>query len=162
MEELYKRYSKLIYRYLYSITKNSFIAEELVQETFYCAIKNSNKITDESNIKTWLYKIAYNKWIDYLRKNKLTEISYEEQVDILKSDDNIENDIIEKEEKMDLYKKIHNLDESTREVMYLRINGELSFKEIGEILGKSEEWSRVIFYRGKLKLKEDLNYEFRE
>ena len=46
------------------------------------------------------------------------------------------------------------LDNLTREVIYLRITGELSFKEIGYILNKTENWARVTFYRGKEKLKE--------
>ena len=67
---------------------------------------------------------------------------------------NLEEQFIAGEEKVSLYKKMQNLDEKTREVMYLRITGELSFKEIGEILGKTENWARVTFYRGKSKLKE--------
>ena len=53
-----------------------------------------------------------------------------------------------------LYKKLQKLDEKTREVIYLRITGEFTFKEIGEILNKTENWARVTFYRGKEKLKE--------
>ena len=69
--------------------------------------------------------------------------------------DNItENTVILNEEKINLYKKLQNLDEKTREVIYLRITGELSFKEIGVILNKTENWARVTFYRGKNKLKE--------
>ena len=63
------------------------------------------------------------------------------------------------EEKMNLYKKMQNLDDKTREVMYLRITGELSFKEIGIIMNKNENWARVTFYRGKNKLKEVDWYE---
>ena len=55
----------------------------------------------------------------------------------------------------------HNLDANTREVIYLRIKGDFSFKEIGRILQRNEEWARVTFYRGKLKLKEELNNEKR-
>ena len=66
------------------------------------------------------------------------------------------DDINEKNERIKLYKKIHKLDDNTKEVFYLRIYGNLSFKEIGEILGKTEEWARVVFYRGKIKLKEEL------
>lgn len=69
--------------------------------------------------------------------------------------DNItENTVILNEEKINLYKKLQNLDEKTREVIYLRITGELSFKEIGVIFNKTENWARVTFYRGKNKLKE--------
>ena len=62
--------------------------------------------------------------------------------------------MILKDEKISLYKKMQSLDEKTREVIYLRITGELSFKEIGIILNKTENWARVTFYRGKNKLKE--------
>ena len=73
--------------------------------------------------------------------------------------DSIDNMIILQDEKMSLYKKIQNLDEKTKEVMYLRLSGELSFKEIGIILNKSEAWARVTFYRGKIKLEEGDVYE---
>ena len=70
------------------------------------------------------------------------------------SNDNTEEQIISNDEKISLYKKIQKLDEKTREVIYLRITGELSFKEIGIILNKTENWARVTFYRGKNQLKE--------
>lgn len=163
MEELYEKYSKLIYKYLYSLSKDSFLAEELVQETFFCAIKNSVKCTRDFNVKSWLYKIAKNKWIDYLRKQKLYKNeSLDAIIDMCITENCIENNLIEKEELLSFYKCIHNLDENTREVIYLRIKGELSFKEIATILNKSEQWTRVTFYRGKFKLKEDLNNEFRK
>ncbi len=62
--------------------------------------------------------------------------------------------VMSNDEKISLYKKMQYLDEKTREVMYLRITGELSFKEIGIILNKTENWARVTFYRGKNQLKE--------
>ena len=70
------------------------------------------------------------------------------------SNDSTEEQIISNEEKISLYKKMQKLDETTREVIYLRTTGELSFKEIGVILNKTENWARVTFYRGKNKLKE--------
>ena len=70
------------------------------------------------------------------------------------SNDNAEEQIISNDEKISLYRKMQKLDEKTREVIYLRITGELSFKEIGVILNKTENWARVTFYRGKNQLKE--------
>ena len=61
-----------------------------------------------------------------------------------------------------MYKYIHEFDEDTREVFYLRLKGELSFKEIGEILNKSENWARLTFYRGKIKLKEVMNNKWKK
>lgn len=79
MEDIYQEYSKAVYNYLLSLTKNKHIAEELVQETFYSAVKNINNFKNESSVKTWLYKIAKNKWIDYYKKNKKSkEISINE------------------------------------------------------------------------------------
>lgn len=66
----------------------------------------------------------------------------------------MEDKIISKENKIKLYKRLQNLDEKTREVIYLRIKGELSFKEIASILNKTENWARTIYFRGKQKLKE--------
>lgn len=55
-------------------------------------------------------------------------------------------------DKVELYKLLHTLDEASKEVVYLRLTGELSFSEIGDIMGKTENWARVTFYRGKQKI----------
>ena len=60
------------------------------------------------------------------------------------------------EDRMELYRAIHGLSEQEREVVLYRITGELSFREIGEILEKSENWARTTFYRAKLKLRKEL------
>lgn len=160
MEEIYKEYSKIVYNYLLSVTCNSEIAEELMQETFYVAVKNINKFRNESSMKTWLCKIAKNKWIDYLKKNKKTnEISIDEIEEKFLVVTSFEEEFTSKEAVINLYKKIHKLDDKTREVIYLRIRTELSFKEIGLIMGESENWARVTFYRAKVKLKEEFDNE---
>ena len=160
MEEIYKEYSKIVYNYLLSLTCNSEIAEELMQETFYSAVKNINKFRNESNIKTWLCKIAKNKWIDYLNKSKKTsEIAIDEIEEKFLLVNSFEDEFSNKEAVIDLYKKIHNLDEKTREVIYLRIRADLNFKEIGLIMGETENWARVTFYRAKVKLKEEFDNE---
>lgn len=64
----------------------------------------------------------------------------------------MENDYLLNVEKVELFRMLHNFDITTREVMYLRLTGELSFSEIGDIMGKTENWARVTFYRGKQKL----------
>ena len=70
MQEIYKKYSKLVYNYLFSLSGNVEVSQELTQETFYSAIKNTKKFKGNSSIKTWLLKIAQNKWKDYLKKSK--------------------------------------------------------------------------------------------
>ncbi|MBQ7410070.1 MAG: sigma-70 family RNA polymerase sigma factor [Clostridia bacterium] len=160
MEEIYKEYSKIVYSYLISLTNNPEIAEELMQETFYSAVKNINKYRGEAALKTWLCRIAKNKWLDYLKKIKQTN---ETRIDEIEEKfllvNSFEEEFSNKEAVIDLYKKIHKLDEKTREVIYLRIRADLSFKEIGTIIGQSEQWARVTFYRAKVKLKEEFENE---
>ena len=152
MDEIYEECFETVYKYLFCLTHNSDISEELTQETFYRAVKKIDTYNGKCKISVWLCQIAKHLWYNQCRKNKRI-VDTDETFDI-EDPQNLEEQFIAGEEKVLLYKKMQNLDEKTREVMYLRITGELSFKEIGEILGKSENWARVTFYRGKSKLKE--------
>lgn len=160
MEEIYKEYSKIVYKYLLSITNDTELAEELMQETFASAVKNIDKFRQECSVKTWLCTIAKNKWIDfYKKKKKVNEINIDEINEKLLVSNSLEEDYTDKSEIINIYKKIHKLDEKTKEVIYLRIKSDFSFKEIGSIMGHSEQWARITFYRGKMKLKEELENE---
>ena len=157
IEEIYTEYFEVVYKYLICLTHNSDLAEELAQETFYKAILKINTFKEECKISTWLCKIAKNLWLDELKKKKM--INIDDEFNFIISDEYIEDKIISNEEKKELYSKINKLDLNTRKVMYLRINGNLSFKEIADILDKSENWARVTYYRGKSKMKEGEFYE---
>ena len=158
IEKIYEQYQKTVYKYLMCLTKNSDIAEELTQETFYKMIKKINTYKGQANISVWLCEIAKNLWYDELRKNKRKIITNNEEQEII-SNENIEENYIVKENFFKVKENIDKLDELTKRVLYLRLNGDFSFKEIGEILGKSETWARVTFYRGKQKVKEGDYYE---
>lgn len=152
-EEIYKENYQLVYKYLLSLTHNEDISEELTEETFYKATINISKFKNNSNLSTWLCKIARNLWIDEIkRRNKLAKI---DDKDIIVTEDVF----LEKEERMQLFKSIQKLDVLTRDVIYLKIKGDMSYKEIAEIMNTSETWVRVTFYRGKEKIKEDNNNE---
>lgn len=154
IEEIYKEYFETINKYLFCLTKNSDISEELTQETFYIAVQKIDSFRAECKISTWLCQIAKNLWIDEIKKREHIKDIDESDLFLINSKDELENIIISKENKISLYKKMQNLDELTREVIYLRISGEFSFKDIGTILNKTETWARVTYYRGKEKLKE--------
>ena len=154
IEQIYEEYFETVNKYLFCLTHNNDISEELTQETFYKAVKKIDTYKGNCKMSVWLCQIAKNLWYNELKKNKRMDLKNAEELEYLKSDENLENDYILKEDKINLYKKMQTLDEQTREVIYLRITGELSFKEIGDILNKTETWARVTFYRGKQKLKE--------
>ena len=160
MEAIYIKYCKCVYNFLYKLTNDIELSEELTQETFYTAIKKINTLKDKESIRTWLYQIAKNKWKDYLKKNKKANINLDENtIENLVANYDIEEDMIAKDNIIEFYKKIHMLDIDTREIIYLKIIRNFTFKEISQILGKNEEWARKKFYRGKLKLKESLKDE---
>ena len=154
MEKIYKEYFAIVNKYLFCLTHNNDVAEELTQETFYKAVKKINTYREECKMSVWLCQIAKNVWYDSLRKNKKQVNIDDSELFNIEDMNKLEESIVLKEAKLSLYKKMQELDEKTREVIYLRITGELSFKEIGEILNKTEIWARVTFYRGKNKLRE--------
>lgn len=152
-EEIYSKYYKSIYRYLLSITKNSSIAEEMTQETFYKALKNIDKFDPSYKMFTWLCNIGKNTYYSNIKKNKRFEVLNDDEVD---TEIMIIDKIIESETNEELLKIIHNLEEPYKEVFTLRVYGNLSFKQIGNIFNKTESWARVTFYRSKIKIKEKL------
>ena len=153
MEQIYEQYFETVNKYLFCLTRNNDIAEELTQETFYKAVKKIDTYKGECKISVWLCQIDKKSWYDYCKKNKKV-IRLEEELLEIQSDETTEEKVISNDEKISLYRKLQKLDERTREVIYLRITGELSFKEIGMILNQTENWARVTFYRGKNQLKE--------
>lgn len=149
--QLYKEYARQVYKYVFSLCHNEEVAEELMQETFYRALKSLDRYDGTCKVYVWLCQIAKHIWYQTLAGNKkaqTTELSPE----IPSADHSVEDEVIFHDGKMNLFKELHQLTEPMREVMYLRLTGEFSFREIGEILGKDETWARVTFYRGKQKI----------
>ena len=155
MDEIYSKYSSIIYKYLLGLTKNKELAEELLQETFYSAILHYDKLkNDNDKILNWLYIIAKNKWKDYLKKkSKIKQIPLNEN---LIEEYSYENEVELNDEKKRLYEKINKLNPISKNVILMKINTELTFKEIGEILGKNESWAKTIYYRANNKLREEM------
>ncbi len=138
MKEIYEKYSKLVYNYLYKITNNKELSEDLMQETFYSAIKNINSFNNKCKISTWLCQIAKNKYMNEIRKQNVL-VSMEEysfdyfNIYINNETNNIEQNLIKNEEKELLYKNLNKLDDTIRELFFLKIKLNFTFKEIAII-----------------------------
>lgn len=150
VKELYELYSKGIYSYLYFLTKNEQQAEELLQETFYQACLSIHRFNQESKVSTWLYQIAKHVFYKSVHKKKWTYPV--ESLFQLPDQNTPEKQVLDKETDQELIEAVHLLDAPYQQVVLLRIFHEMSFKEIGEALGKSENWARVTFYRSKQQL----------
>ena len=152
-EEVYSKYYNSVYRYLITITKDINMAEEITQETFYKALKNIDKFNPDLKMLTWLCEIAKNTYYSYCKKHKkICELDK----NMLDDEETIIEKVIDSEQNLEILKILHSLEEPYKEVFTLRIYGELSFKQIGEIFDKNENWARVTYYRSKLKIKENL------
>jgi len=155
-EEMYRLYFKDVYLFILAMSKSPDIAEEITQETFFKVLKNINKYRGECSVKTWLFQIAKNTYLSHIKKTKHQETEDKISDSESSSQHSMESMCISKDEALSIYKVLHYLEEPYKEVFTLRTLGELSFREIGEILGKSENWARNVFYRAKLKLREEL------
>ena len=156
IEEMYNKYSEIVYKYVFCLTGNEDTAEEIVQETFLVAVRDINKFRGECKISTWLCQISKYIWYKRLKKEK-KEIPLDILQDSLLIEDSIEENFCDKESKIQLFKKLQELDEDTKNVMYLRIFGNFEYSEIAEIMNKTSNWARVVFFRGKQKLKEEID-----
>ena len=151
MEKYYRENGRKVFLYLMTLCGNADTAEELTQETFDRALRSVNKYKGESSVYTWLCGIARNAWLEELRKrtrHKGEELSELTEDTALRPDEKAESE----DSRIRLLKKIHSLPETEKELILLRASQELSFREIGEIFGKSENWARVTYYRAKQKL----------
>ncbi len=154
IEEIYKKYANLIKNYIFFITRNRDLSEEIMQETFVVAIDGINKFRGDCEISVWLRSIAKKILYKRLKKDNLSKTISIHELE-LEDAKQVESEYIENNGKLKLYETLQSLDANTREVMYLRLTGELTFKEIGKILHKSENWARVTFFRGKQKLSKE-------
>ena len=151
INKLYNMYAKDIYKFIIFISLNHEVAEDIMQSTFLSAIKSIHTFKGHSSVKTWLFGIAKNEYYSYLRKNPRN----------LKLEDINEIHYIQenKELYMSIMKKIQQLKEPQKQIVILRIINDMSFKEIGAVVGKSENYCRVNFFREKQKLLEDVKDE---
>ena len=142
MDAIYKKYSEIVYKYVFCLTGNEDTAEEIVQETFFVAVKDIHKFRGECKISTWLCQISKYIWYKKLKKQK-REIPLNVLQDTLFLEESIEENFLKKERKIQVFKKLQTFDEDTKTVLYLRIFGNFEYDEIAEIMGRTSNWARV-------------------
>lgn len=152
-ENIYNQYFLDIYKFIYSLSKDATVAEEITQETFFKALKSIDSFNGSCKINVWLCQIAKNTYFsNYNKQSRFNTINSNE----ILSSISVENMLLNKEYKLDIHKALHTLEEPYKEVFTLRVFGELPFNDISQIFGKTESWARVTFYRGKIKLQDKI------
>lgn len=151
-EEVYRLYFRDVYRYCLALTRDEQVAEEVTQETFFKALKAIDKFDGKCRLYVWLCQIAKNTYLTMLQKKRTGE----ELPGEIPSGESLEEKLLTKESAFEIHQILHALEEPYKEVFSLRTFGELPFKQIGALFGKTESWARVTYHRARLKIKEEL------
>lgn len=155
VEYLYETYRSDIYRYLLGLTRDPDLAEDLLSETFCTAIMALEGLRDSDSVKSWLLTIARNKWLDHLRKRRpISDVDLTELY-IADTAPGPEQRAMQKEAAQRLRTLLKQEDPRTQTVVRMRIDG-YSFFEIAQKLGIREGSARVIDFRARKKLREQL------
>ena len=155
IEEIYVQHFQNVYRYVFSLCRNEAMAEDVTSETFLKAIKAIDKFKGDCSVKTWLCQIAKNTYFSLLKKTKGETFPDPETEGEGEVPDFTEK-LLDRASALEIHRCLRGLEEPYKEVFSLRTFGELSFAEIAELFGKTENWARVTYHRSKLKLKEAL------
>lgn len=156
IEQLYLLYRDDVYRYLLSLTHNPTLSEDLLSETFVNAITSLDNFKGKSSVKTWLFAIARNLWLQKLRKERPT-LEYNDLLELYVSE-GIEEKLITKETAEEIKRLLSEKDIRTQKTINLRIEG-YSFAYIANQLQISESSARVIDFRTKKWIKTTLEKE---
>ena len=154
MDQIYRKYAPLVWRYLMSLTQDADVSEELCQETFYQVLRSIESYDNSSSLSTWLCGVAHNVYRTWKRgsdspNRAIKEFQEKGAASVAPSAEEIALEELNEEELKEIFGR---LPETYRQVVWLRILDQLSFREIGDMLGHTETWARVTFYRAKEKL----------
>ena len=138
MEEIYQAHARTVYKFLLSQCHDADLAEELTQETFYQAVRSIDRFNGSCKVSVWLCQIAKHLWYQHLRKRKPEEPLPEDGLaGPLRGGGRAHPAGPSGPAAADPLPS----PPSTREVVYLRAFGGLSFREIGDVLGRTETWA---------------------
>ena len=151
-EALYEAYFDEVYRYAFSLCGHKETAEDVTAETFLKAMQHMETFRGDCDFKVWLFSIAKNTFYSFCRTKK--RFADDPPDEALPSRQNTEDAVIAAAQVEEILKALRTLPEPYREVFSMRVFGELSFRQIGAVFGKTEHWACVTFHRARQKLKD--------
>lgn len=148
-EDIYQENYPIVYGYLLSLCGDIPLAEDLAAETFFKAFLHPRRYDGQCKLSTWLCTIGRNLYLNE-RKRQLRSRRLSPPPTAFPDPEEL---LLEKEQISELYRAAQRLEAPSSQVFFMRLEG-LSFRQIGEALGKTENWARVTFYRAKVKIQE--------
>lgn len=163
-QELYERYHKDLYQFVFYMVKDKDTTEDLVQEIYIKVLKSYHSFEGKSSEKTWLFSIARHVTIDFFRKNGrrkkhvLTNINVEEHEQFIRDEQPLPEQIVERgEEIQHLYQCLDECTDDQKMVVVLRYIQGMSIKETAKILKWSSSKVKTTQHRAILQLKEKMD-----
>ena len=157
MDQVYRAHAETVFRFLLAKTGSRELAEELTQETFYQAVRTIDRFDGSCKISTWLCAIAKNLLYAHNRSQAGAPLPLEDAPE--PAGPSAEAEVMEGLGREAVLRAIHRMPEPARELLHLRLLGGLSFAQIGSVMGRSETWARVTYYRAKTKIAKELREE---
>ena len=149
-EEVYREYFEVVERYLLGQCKDTVLAEELAAETFFKVLHNLDRFRGQCDIRTWLFAVAKNCFFSHLRRaDRCVSL---DDAPLADESADLEQQLMDRQQAMQIHKIIHDLEQPYKEVFSLRVFGQLSFKDIGMIFGKTQNWACVTYHRARQKI----------
>ena len=166
-EEIYELYFRDVYKYALTLCHDTKEAEEITQETFCQALGSISSFRGDCKMFVWLCQIAKHLYFARCKKEKrMSGQTLEEAAEVggllpgaASAEPSIEQRLLDDAEAMRIHRHLHSLQEPYKEVFMLRVFGELSFKKIAEIFGRTESWARVTYHRAKLRIISEMEDE---
>ena len=155
-EEVYRLYFRDVYRYCLALCRDEETAEEVTQETFFKALNAIDQFDGRCRLYVWLCQIAKHTYFSMQSKKRPDGLAADIPSGGGGGGGGGEGRVVTKESAFEIHRVLHRLEEPYKEVFSLRTFGELPFKQIGELFGKTESWARVTYHRARLKIKEEL------
>jgi RNA polymerase sigma factor, sigma-70 family len=153
IKELYETYERYIFRYLYGLTFNHHVAEELTQETFFQILKSVHRFRGDCHVSTWIYKIARNVYCQWCRKKAVPIVTLDEDTCTIPVQYGPEESLERKEKGRLIKYALMRIPEKYREVLWLRDWQELSYEEIAAVTNHPISWVKVNIHRARLAFK---------
>lgn len=155
LDDLYKLYMADVYRYLLCLCKDQYLAEDLLQDTFFKAYLYLEDCPPDS-VKPWLFRVAYNSFIDSVRKSKRTSTMDSDTLNNIEDPKNTEKDLIIKEQLSLVQRVMKNMPEKQKEALKLCVFKGLSYKEAADIMKISISHIKILVFRARQTLKDNI------
>ena len=156
IDNVYREHAQAVYLYVLSLCHDPHLAQDLTEDTFLRAMRTLSSWKGDCALLTWLCTIARNQYLSHCRKKKRRPEEMLPDELSASGDASPEQSLLREESYLALMRRIHALEPDAREVVYLRVMGEMTFRQIGQVMNRTENWARVTFYRAKERLRKEM------